>query len=262
MDVLTVALVALLASGLTLFSGFGLGTLLLPVFALFMPVDVAVGATALVHAANNVFKVAVVGRQADWGIALRFGVPAILAAFLGAALLGLVAVAEPWFQYTVGGRQAVVTPVKLSLAALMAAFALFELLPKLRDFQMRGNHLVTGGILSGFFGGFSGHQGALRSAFLVKAGMSPAAFVGTTAVISFSVDAVRIAVYAVSLFVLESGTPVGPDAAPLVWTGIAAAFVGVFVGSRLLHKVTMRFIQYLTGILLLLVSLALGSGII
>ncbi len=32
-----VAAVALLASGLTLFSGFGLGTLLLPAFALFFP---------------------------------------------------------------------------------------------------------------------------------------------------------------------------------------------------------------------------------
>lgn len=262
MDVLIVALVALLASGLTLFSGFGLGTLLLPVFALFMPVDVAVGATALVHAANNVFKVAVVGRQADWRIALRFGLPAVLAALAGAALLGLVAGAEPWFEYTVAGKLAVVTPVKLSLAVLMAGFALFELLPRLRDFRMRSDHLVAGGLLSGFFGGFSGHQGALRSAFLVKADLSPAAFVGTAAVISFSVDAVRIAVYAVSLFVLGSGTPVGANAAPLVLTGIAAAFVGVFVGSRLLHKVTMRFIQYLTGVLLLLVALALGSGII
>ena len=37
MEIATVCLVALLASGLTFFSGFGLGTLLLPAFALFMP---------------------------------------------------------------------------------------------------------------------------------------------------------------------------------------------------------------------------------
>ena len=40
---LAVALAALFAAGLTLYSGFGLGTLLLPVFALFYPVEVAVG---------------------------------------------------------------------------------------------------------------------------------------------------------------------------------------------------------------------------
>ncbi len=37
---------ALLASALTLISGFGLGTMMLPVFALFFPVDVAVGMTS------------------------------------------------------------------------------------------------------------------------------------------------------------------------------------------------------------------------
>gem|GEM_PF-6365247 len=54
MDYLVVALCAFLASGLTLYSGFGLGTLLLPVFAFFFPVEVAVGATVLVHGANNI----------------------------------------------------------------------------------------------------------------------------------------------------------------------------------------------------------------
>ena len=42
---LLVALTAAFAAFLTLYSGFGLGTLLLPVFALFFPVEVAVAAT-------------------------------------------------------------------------------------------------------------------------------------------------------------------------------------------------------------------------
>ena len=41
MDYLIICLVALAASGLTLFSGFGLGTLLMPAFALFFPVPTA-----------------------------------------------------------------------------------------------------------------------------------------------------------------------------------------------------------------------------
>jgi hypothetical protein len=38
-----------LASALTLFSGFGLGTLLMPVVALFFPLDLAIAMTAMVH---------------------------------------------------------------------------------------------------------------------------------------------------------------------------------------------------------------------
>ena len=88
MDYLVVALCAFLAPGLTLYSGFGLGTLLLPMFAFFFPVEMAVGATALVHDANNILKVAMVGRHADRDLVLRFGIPAIVAALAGAAMLG------------------------------------------------------------------------------------------------------------------------------------------------------------------------------
>jgi len=41
---------------LTFFSGFGLGTLLLPLLSLFFPVPVAVASTAVVHLLNNVSK--------------------------------------------------------------------------------------------------------------------------------------------------------------------------------------------------------------
>ena len=39
MEYLVVCTVALVVSGLTLFSGFGLGTVLMPALALFFPVD-------------------------------------------------------------------------------------------------------------------------------------------------------------------------------------------------------------------------------
>ena len=54
MHYVAVCLAALAASGLTLFSGFGLGTLLMPVFALFFPIEVAVAQTAAVHFANKI----------------------------------------------------------------------------------------------------------------------------------------------------------------------------------------------------------------
>lgn len=49
MTYLIVCMVAFVASGLTFVSGFGLGTLLLPAFALFFPAEHAVALTAVVH---------------------------------------------------------------------------------------------------------------------------------------------------------------------------------------------------------------------
>ena len=67
MHYLIICTAAFLVSGLTLFSGFGLGTLLLPVMALFFPIDAAIALTAIVHCLNNLFKFALLGRHADQG---------------------------------------------------------------------------------------------------------------------------------------------------------------------------------------------------
>lgn len=262
MDYIVVAVAAMAASGLTLFSGFGLGTLLLPAFAVFIPAELAVAATAVVHGANNVFKVSLLGRHADRGLVLRFGLPALAAALVGASILGLLSGLEPLHTYTLGSRQAEVTPIKLVLAALMTLFAAFELLPRFRALEIDRKYLTLGGLLSGFFGGLSGHQGALRSAFLAKVGLSTQAFVGTNAVIGLLVDLVRLAVYGTFFFAVRGGVSFDDHDWSLIAVGIVAAFGGVLVGKRWLHKVTMRSIQMLTGILLLLVAVALGFGVL
>jgi len=259
---LAVAFAAAFAASLTLYSGFGLGTLLLPVFALFFPVETAVAATAVVHGANNVFKVALVGRYADARTVIRFGIPAIVAAVVGAALLGLFASLEPVHRYEWLGRSAEVTPVKLVLGGLMLAFAVFELAPRLRQYRFREEHLVMGGLLSGFFGGLSGHQGALRSAFLAKAGLDTPAFVGTGSLIGLLVDLARIAAYAVLFLLAGHRLSLNEDAWLLVATGCGAAFAGVLIGRRFLHTVTIGAVQTLTGLLLFLIAVLLGAGLI
>ncbi len=262
MSYIVICLTAMGVSALTLFSGFGLGTLLMPAFALFFPVEVAVAATAVVHGANNMFKIVMVGRHADKTLIVRFGLPAIIAAFAGAAALGYVAHFGEIVRYAIGPRTAVVTPVKLVMGVLMLAFALLELLPRLRKIQFNRKYLFAGGILSGFFGGFSGHQGALRSAFLAKVGISTEAFVGTNAVIGFMVDAARIATYAFMFFLAKTTYPIGPAQWPLIFAGTLAAFSGVMIGKRFLHKITMRTVQTLTGVLLLAIALFLATGVI
>jgi len=87
--------------------------------------------------------------------------------------------------------------------------------------------------------------------------------VGTNAVIGFMVDAARIVTYAVTFFLATGSSPIGPDQWPLIVTGMLAAFTGVLVGKRFVHKVTMKAVQVLVGptsIFLGTVFPGIGSG--
>jgi uncharacterized membrane protein YfcA len=110
MEYLIVCTTALFASGLTFFSGFGLGALLMPVLAVFFPVPIAVGATAAVHLANNLFKLFLIGRSADKDIIIRSGIPAVLSALVGASLLTCVSSLPAITSYRLWGP-----PMKLLL---------------------------------------------------------------------------------------------------------------------------------------------------
>lgn len=262
MEHLVVALAALAASTLTLFSGFGLGTLLMPVFALFFPVELAVAATALVHGANGALKVALLGRAVAWPVALRFGLPAIAAAFAGAWLLGAFADLAPWATWTLGGATHAITPIKATMGALMIGFAALELHPRYERLALPARLLPVGGALSGFFGGLSGHQGALRAAFLAKCDLTPTAFVATSAVLGLTVDVARLVTYGATLPAGVSSALGEAHTLSVVAVGVVAAFAGVVLGKRLLGKVTMRAVQRLTGVMLMLLGLLLGAGIL
>lgn len=257
MEYIIISAVAFLVAILTFFSGFGLGTILTPVFMIFFPVDVAIALTGVVHFFNNIFKLFLVGKKADKQVLLRFGIPAVIAAFAGAWLLLQITDLKPLFIYQIGEKTLEVFPVKFIIAILLIIFALMDLIPFFKKLQFGKEKLPLGGALSGFFGGLSGNQGALRSAFLIKAGLSKEAFIGTAVVVSTFVDLTRLAVYA-SRF-----SKIGlQENIVIVACATLAAISGAFIGNKLLKKITLKTIQTLVAIMLILISLALGSGLI
>ncbi|HHT9114818.1 MAG TPA: TSUP family transporter [Candidatus Wunengus sp. YC65] len=259
---LIICTVALVVSALTLFSGFGLGTLLMPAFAIFFPLEVAVGATAIVHLANNMFKLVLVGRMADIKIVLKFAIPASITAVIGALLLNYFTNVQPVTEYTLAGRLFTITVVKLVIAVLIAAFAILELSPRLEKLSFDMKYIPLGGVLSGFFGGLSGQQGALRSAFLIRTGLNKEAFIGTSIVSAVVVDVSRLIVYGVTFFSENFAIRKNQVGIGLLTAAILVAFLGSFIGSRLIRKITMRTIQIIVGILLVFVSIMLGVGLI
>ncbi len=257
MEIAIVSLAAFITAILTFFSGFGLGTILTPVFMIFFPVDVAIGLTGIVHFCNNLFKLALVGKNADRAVLIRFGIPAVIAAFVGAWLLLHIPDLKPLFAYELFGKNFEVYPVKFIISILLIFFAVLDLIPFLNKLSFGKKQMPIGGILSGFFGGLSGNQGALRSAFLIKAGLSKETFIATTIVISCFVDFTRLSVYATRF--LKSGLD---ENIGLVLIATISAIIGSFVGNKLLKKVTLKFIQALVATLLILISIALGAGLI
>ena len=260
MELIIIGLAAGLASALTLFSGFGLGTVLTPVFALFFPIPLAVAATAVVHFANNLFKFGLMARQADWHVVYRFGFPAALAALGGAFLLTWVDRLPALASYALGGTMHDITAVKVVIGLLIAVFALLELSPRFQKLALPPRWLPFGGALSGFFGGLSGNQGALRSAFLLKIGLTKEAFVATGVVSAVVVDASRLIVYGTG-FMAEHFSRSQELALPVA-VGTACAFAGAVIGKRVLHKVTLRTVQVVVAIAMLMVGTALIAGII
>jgi uncharacterized membrane protein YfcA len=266
MEYIIVAIAVLIGASLTFFSGFGLGTIMLPVFALFFDIEVAVGATAIVHLANNVFKFLLVRKFIHLQTFLQFGIPAMIAAIAGSTLLTLITDSEAIHTYLISGKEFEITWMKIVVGALMIFFAWFDLSPKYSDLKVDAKHLPLGGLLSGFFGGISGHQGAFRAAFLAKSGLDKKQFVGTSNAISLVIDLSRIPVY---LGFISLGASKELDLAAslsegkmLLIIGIVFAFVGTFVGKQLIEKTTIVGVQRLVGVLLFLMGGLMIAGIL
>jgi len=256
MEILLIIIAAFITAILTFFSGFGLGTILTPVFAIFFRIDLAIALTGLVHFCNNLFKLIIAGKFANKNVLTHFGIPAIFASFAGAYLLLKITGMRSVFQYYIGVHEFTVTPVKLIIASLLLIFSIIEITPSLRNIQINRN-LIFGGILSGFFGGLSGLQGAIRSAFLIRSGLSKEAYIGTGVVIACFIDFTRLSVYATHV----KNTNLAQNV-PLIIAAVLSALLGSFIGSKLLKKVTFNFIQIMVALLLIIISLALGIGLI
>lgn len=261
MEQIFIPMVALVASLLTFFSGFGLGTLLLPAFAAFFPASLAVAATAIVHLANNALKFALTARHIDRRVLLHFGVPAILAGIVGAWLLTRLGEFTPLITYQFAAHSHDITLLKIVIGALMIGFAALELMPAFASWKADEKWLPAGGVLSGFFGGLSGHQGAFRSLFLARAGLTSAQFIATGVAVAVAIDIVRLGIYVPGLRwgdILLANSARGR----LLLLSGCAALLGTWIGARFLHKTTISSIRIVVAILLILLGSALGTGLI
>lgn len=248
---------ALFTSVLTFFSGFGLGTILLPAMAIFYPLPVAIVLTGIVHFINGTVKVFILRNSVNLQVLIKFGFLAIPFAFLGALLLTKLEQQHELFTYTLLDKQLGVAPLNLVVGILMIGFTLLEIIPKFKNFSFDKKYLPLGGVVSGFFGGLTGHQGAFRSMFLIRANLTKEQFVATGAAFSFFVDLTRLTVYFKNISTLNI-----QESAPFLFWVISAAVLGAVIGDRLLRKVDIKFIKYFVSASIFILGVLIAGGVV
>lgn len=199
---------------------------------LLLPVQVVLGVTGAFHVFSNLAKLWLFGRHIDRRLALLLGVPSVLLVVLGAWLSSI---------WTGPG-------IQLTLGVFLVFFALLFLLrPTLKLPPTRLN-AVAGGGLAGFLAGLTGTGGAVRGLSLAAFDLEKSVFVGTSAAIDMAVDLSRTVVY------FRQGY-MPPATYGYIAGLVVVAFVGSWLGKRLLGRVPQELFRRGVLVLLLLIGL-------
>jgi uncharacterized membrane protein YfcA len=226
----TVSVAAGLVAAMT---GFGIGSLLTPVFALTMDTRLAVAAVAIPHVVGTAVRFRLLPGRVDRNVLLNFGLTSAAGGLAGAALNEVAS--NRWLDLVFGGL------------LLFAAFS--ESTGLARRMRFRGWVAWAAGALSGLLGGLVGNQGGIRSAALTGFNLPKETFVGTATAIALFVDGARLPVY----LALQH------EEMLLRWPAIAAATGGVVFGT-LIGRRTLAHIPEVWFRRVLAVTLAgLGS---
>lgn len=221
-------------------TGFGLGTILTPIFLIFYDVKVAILIVAVVHLLNNLLKLSLFSSHISLEILKRFGALTLAGAFIGAFFQGKM------------DSSIVKVLVGISLIFLglkeVSGFGEKIRLPKRIDF--------IGGFLSGLLGGFVGNQGAIRSAYLLNYKIPKEVFIATAAAIASVVDVTRIPIYVTNnrgMLIANAG---------LIFFTVTAAFAGTIAGKKLLSSVSLKAFKLYVASAVVIIGVLLALKII
>ena len=213
-EILLISLGAFFAAALTVPAGFGLSTILTPLMLFLLPAYEAVAVVAVVHCAHNAGKYVALKEAVDFEAFRRYGIWLVVGSVIGALLQNQV---PNDLLLLLVGIFLVILPI-LTISEKWTGYRIPEANDKL------------GGFGSGFMGGLSGHQGALRAMFLTRRLPDKMAYAATASVLALCVDLSRIPVY--FFFRTEEFS----DQITLIIVLVVSALIGVRVGKRWLQS--------------------------
>ena len=226
------AAASVLAGATAAVAGFGIGSVVTPVFALRLEMNLAVAAVAIPHAAATALRFWMLRRDVDATVVRTFGVMSAAGGLAGALL-----------QQSAGSRALVVV-----FGGLLIFAGLTGITGLAARIRLSGTAGWIAGLLSGVFGGLVGNQGGIRSAALLGFGLSPTAFVSSATAVALMVDAARLPVY-----LATEGDRLLP-LAPLIATATAGTMVGTLGGAGLLRRIPPPLFRTLVSALILVLG--------
>ena len=232
---LAVFLAAAFGGAVASVAGFGIGSLLTPVIAAAAGAKLAVAAVSIPHAIGTSIRFWRFRRAVDWRIVRSFGMTSAAGGMAGALLN----------TYTTSRALAIVFGSLLVLAggSQVTGYA--------KRWQLRGTLAWFGGALSGFFGGFVGNQGGIRTAAMLGFEVDKRQFVATTTAVALVIDAARVPIY----LTLEAQELSNLSA--IIMIAAAGVVLGTLFGERLLARVPEQRFRTVVGSLLLLLGLSI-----
>jgi uncharacterized membrane protein YfcA len=214
-----VAAAAALAAAIAAVSGFGIGSLLTPLFASEYGIKTAVAAVAIPHAFATFLRFWRLRRNVDFRALRGFGILNAAGSLVGALLQGVL--------------NSSVLIIVLGVLLVFAGIAGLTGYSDRMRFSPRAAWIA--GAVSGLFGGLVGNQGGIRAAAMFGLGVEGAAFVATATAIGLAVDSARLPVY----LYRSAGEMLK------VWPAIGMAMLGVLIGTLLGERLLRRIPQML-----------------
>jgi uncharacterized protein len=230
---------------------------MLPVLIVTTPLPVAIALTAVLHFFNNLIKAGVLFTSIDVKTVLLFGLPALAGSLFGSWLLVSLIDVPPLVTYEILGQAFSIELVKILIGLLLIGLGVVRI-QSLYDFSsVDPKWLPVGGLASGFFGGISGIQGALRSGFLINLNLGKSRYIATGACIATLVDAARLIVYGIGFYHLFER--VAPSLLAVIFI---SGLLGILTGVFFLKKITLSLLRTAISVLLFIFGLALCAGLL
>lgn len=180
-EIFAIGILTLIASIVGTMTGFGTSTIMIPVLLFWYPLPQALLLVGIIHWVGDIWKMALFRKGATWDLLLLFGIPSILAAYVGARL---TLTTEP-------------TLLLRILGAALITYTFFLLSSPSWKLPKKNAIAVTGGAMSGLLAGIFGVGGAVRGAFLAAFDLPKNVYIFTAGAIALMTDSIRLLTYGI-----------------------------------------------------------------
>ena len=233
MEILYIALLTILASGIGTITGFGTSTIMVPVLLFFLPLPQTLLLVGIIHWFGDIWKMVLFKTGFRWKLILTFGIAGIAATYVGANLV--FSTSEKLLSQILG--------------VFLVAYVLFLFIKPTFKIPRSSITAVSGGALSGFFAGLFGVGGAIRGAFLTAFDLQKTVYIAAAGAIAFFIDTTRIATYVLNNVTLER---------QFLWgflLFIPASFLGASAAKKIVDRIPQNKFRLVIAIFLLSVGL-------